>query len=125
MPDAQIFLERRKFKRVDRRISVTYKIVSLPAEIEEIKKKVEKNTVESANISVGGIQLIDDEELKAEQILRIEIKAGVRNDAIVTFAEVRWSAKDAQLGRYRTGIEFLVLKDEDRIVIEELVGEKD
>lgn len=122
MPDAQIFLERRKFKRVDKRISVTYKIVSLPAELEEIKKKAERSTVESANISVGGIQLIDDEELKSEQILRIEIKTGGRNDPIITFAEVRWSAKDSQLGRYRTGIEFLVLKDEDKTAIEEFIG---
>lgn len=121
MPEGEIFLERRKFKRADRKITVTYKVVSLPAEIAEIKKKLEKNTVETVNISIGGIQLIDDEELSAEQILRIEIKAEDRPATIITFAEVRWSAKDSKLGRYRTGIEFLVLKDEDKAIIEELV----
>lgn len=122
MPEGEILLERRKFKRTDRKITVTYKIVSLPAELAEIKKKLEKNTVESANISIGGIQLIDDEELNAEQILRIEIRAEGRTGTIITFAEVRWSAKDSRLGKYRTGIEFLVLKDEDKAIIEELVG---
>jgi c-di-GMP-binding flagellar brake protein YcgR len=122
MPQGEIFLERRKFKRSERKITVTYKVVSLPSELAEIKKKLEKNTVETVNISIGGIQLIDDEELSAEQILRIEIKAEGRPGTIVTFAEVRWSAKDSKLGRYRTGIEFLVLKDEDKAIIEELVG---
>jgi c-di-GMP-binding flagellar brake protein YcgR len=122
MPEGEIFLERRKFKRVDKKITVTYKVVSLPAEIAEIKKKLEKSTVETANISIGGIQLLDDEELSPEQILRIEIKAQGRPGTIITFAEVRWSAKDSKLGRYRTGIEFLVLKDEDKAIIEDLVG---
>ncbi len=120
MPQGEIFLERRKFKRVDKRITVSYKVVSLPAEIDEIKKKLEKSVVESSNISVGGIQLIDDEDLASEQILRIEIKAE-NGETIITFAEVRWSAKDNRLGRYRTGIEFLVLKDEDKEIIEKLV----
>ncbi|HRU38526.1 MAG TPA: PilZ domain-containing protein [Candidatus Goldiibacteriota bacterium] len=121
MPQGEIFLERRKFKRVNKRIKVSYKVVSLPAEIEEIKKKLEKNTVESVNISAGGIQLIDDEELAPEQILRIEINVGSTGDTIITFAEVRWCAKDNALGRYRTGIEFLVLKDEDKDIIDKIV----
>jgi c-di-GMP-binding flagellar brake protein YcgR len=123
MPEGQIFVERRKFKRVDKRITVSYKVVSLPAEIAEIKKKIEKSTVETANISVGGIQLIDDEDLAPEQILRIEIRTQKKMESIITFAEVRWSAKDSKLGRYRTGIEFLVLKDEDKELIESLVSE--
>jgi c-di-GMP-binding flagellar brake protein YcgR len=123
MPEGQIFVERRKFKRSDKKITVSYKVVSLPAEIEAIKKKLDKSTVETVNISVGGIQLIDDEELQAEQILRIEIRTPKKTEAIITFAEVRWSAKDGRLGKYRTGIEFLVLKDEDKEMIEKLVNE--
>ena len=52
----------------------------------------------------------------------MEIKIEGRTDPVVTFAEVRWSAKDDELGRYRSGIEFLVLKEEDKKVIEGLIG---
>ena len=121
MPEGEIYVERRQFKRIDRTIEVTYKVVSLPSEIEEIKKKTEKNTTESINISLGGIQLLDDDELIAEQILRIELKISGREEPVVTFAEVRWCAKDSKLGRYRTGIEFLVLKDEDKDLIQEIL----
>ncbi len=121
MPEGEIFSERRRFKRADKNIEVTYKIVSLPTEAEKIKQQAEKNTVESVNISIGGIQLIDDEELGREQILRIEFKVEGRQEPVVTFAEVKWSAKDNVLGRYRTGIEFLVLKDEDKAVIESII----
>ena len=40
MPEGEIFVERRKYKRVDKKIKVSYKIVSLPKELEEIKKKI-------------------------------------------------------------------------------------
>jgi len=123
MPEGEIFVERRKYKRVDRRIKVTYKVISLPKELDEIKKKIEKNIVETSNISVGGIQLIGDEELSPEQILRIELETEKKTESIITFAEVRWCAKDNYLNKYRIGIEFLVLKDEDRDIIEEIVGE--
>ncbi|MCX7697876.1 MAG: PilZ domain-containing protein, partial [Candidatus Goldbacteria bacterium] len=106
-----------------KKIKVTYKVVSLPKELDEIKKKIERNVVESSNISVGGIQLLGEEELVPEQILRIELETEKKTDAIITFAEVRWCAKDNYINKYRIGIEFLVLKDEDRQIIEEIVGE--
>ncbi|HDQ25130.1 MAG TPA: PilZ domain-containing protein [bacterium] len=122
MPEGQIYVERRKFKRIDANIRVKYRVVSAPSEIADIKKQVERAEVESANISLGGIQLIDDEEIAAEQILRIEMSTDKKPDPIITFAEVRWSAKDSSIGKYRTGIEFLVLKDEDKALIEEMIN---
>jgi c-di-GMP-binding flagellar brake protein YcgR len=121
MSDAQIYVEKRKFKRIDKRITVTYKIVSMPDEIRKIKSAADKNETESANISVGGIQLIDDEALSPEQIVRIEIKLESYPNPIVTFAEVKWSAKDDNIKKFRTGIEFLVLKEEDKKAIEDII----
>lgn len=122
MPDAQIYIEKRRHKRVEKKITVTYKVVSMPSEIEKIKSAAEKNETQTANISVGGIQLIDNTGLAPEQILRIELKLESVKSNIVTFAEVKWSAKDDNIKKYRTGIEFLVLKDEDKKMIEEIVG---
>jgi c-di-GMP-binding flagellar brake protein YcgR len=122
MPDAQIYIEKRRHKRVEKKVTVTYKVVSMPSEIEKIKSAAEKNETETANISVGGVQLIDEAGLSPEQILRIELKLESVKSNIVTFAEVKWSAKDDNIKKYRTGIEFLVLKDEDKKMIEEIVG---
>src|SRR5665811_984968 len=94
MTDAQIYVEKRKFKRVDKRITVTYKVVSMPAEVQKIKSDAVKNQTESANISLGGIQLIDDMALTPEQIVRLEMKLDTNPNTIVTFAEIKWSAKD-------------------------------
>jgi len=121
MPEGEIYVERRKYKRIDRRIEVKYKVVSLPSEVNDIKKAAEKATTQTINISIGGIQLIDDDELLSEQILRIEMKLGAREEPVITFAEVRWCAKDSSIGKYRCGIEFLVLKDEDKELIQEII----
>jgi c-di-GMP-binding flagellar brake protein YcgR len=114
-------VEKRKFKRVDKRITVTYKVVSMPSEVEKIRDAATKNETESANISVGGIQLIDDMALTPDQIVRLEIKLENNPNLIVTFAEIKWSAKDDNIKRFRTGIEFLVLKEEDKEAIEEII----
>jgi c-di-GMP-binding flagellar brake protein YcgR len=123
MPESEIYSERRKFKRVRSQVSVSYKIVSLPDEIEDIKKQAERKITESANISIGGIQLLDEVELKPEQILRLEFAVAGRKEPIVTFAEVRWTARDNNIKKYRIGIEFLVLKEEDRKTLLEIVGD--
>ena len=121
MTDAQIYVEKRKFKRVDKRIIVTYKVVSMPSEVEKIRNAATRNEAESANISVGGIQLIDDTALTPDQIVRLEIKLENNPNLIVTFAEIKWSAKDDNIKRFRTGIEFLVLKEEDKEAIEQII----
>ncbi len=123
MPEGEIFVERRKYKRVDKKFKVNYKLVSAQNEIQNIKQEAFKKEVESANISVGGIQLIGENELQKEQILRIEFKPEGKEEPIITFAEVRWCAKDASLNKFRTGIEFLVLKEEDKNFIAKLVEE--
>ncbi len=123
MPEGEIFVERRKFKRIERKIKVFYKIISSPTEIEEIKKKAQKKATESINISMGGIQLlIEGEELKPEQLLRIEFNVEKKPEPIITFAEVRWISQDKKTGTYKTGIEFLVLKEEDKKIINELIN---
>ncbi|HPI03541.1 MAG TPA: PilZ domain-containing protein [Candidatus Goldiibacteriota bacterium] len=122
MADSELYIERRKFKRADKNIHVSYKVVSVPNEIDDIKRQASRKVTESANISIGGIQLLDESELVPAQILRLEFTVEGRKETIVTFAEVRWVAKDSNIKKYRIGIEFLVLKDEDKKMIAELVG---
>jgi len=122
MTDSELYIERRKFKRTDKKISVSYKVVSIPNEIDDIKKQASRKVTESANISIGGIQLLDEMELVPDQILRLEFTVEGRKEPVITFAEVRWVAKDSNIKRFRIGIEFLVLKDEDKKMIEDVVG---
>ncbi|MEI7543177.1 MAG: PilZ domain-containing protein [bacterium] len=121
MADAQAYIEKRKFKRVNKKIAVTYKVVSIPNEAEKIKASAEKNKTETMNISLGGMQLVDGVPFIPGQIVRLEIKLDDNADMILTFAEVKWSVKDDVIKRYRTGIEFLVLKEEDKIVLEKSI----
>ncbi|MCE5301288.1 MAG: PilZ domain-containing protein [Spirochaetia bacterium] len=121
MPEGQIQIEKRKHKRVEKRLSVSFKVVSMPAEVARIKQAVDKNSGDTVNISLGGVQLISEAGLVPEQIIRLELYTD-KSGSVVTFAETRWSNKEEKTGKYRTGIEFLVLKDEDKKVIEEIIG---
>ena len=124
MPEGEIFIERRKHKRIDKKFKVNYKLISLPSEAQNIKAEAYKKEAESANISVGGIQLICDDELHSEQIIRVEFTLAGKTEPVITFAEVRWCAKDIHLNKYRAGIEFLVLKEEDKDFISKLVEQE-
>jgi c-di-GMP-binding flagellar brake protein YcgR len=121
MPSGELFSERRMFKRINTKVSVTYKVVSQAAEIESIKKETQRSITETINLSVGGIQLIDSIQLKPDMILRLEFRPQNNSAPIVTFAEVRWCAKDDDISKYRTGLEFLVLKDEDKNALQKII----
>lgn len=124
MPEGEIFIERRRHKRIDKKFKVNYKLISLPNEVQNIKAEAYKREAESANISVGGIQLISNYELQMEQIIRVEFVLEGKAEPVITFAEVRWCAKDINSNKYRTGIEFLVLKEEDKDFISKLVEQE-
>ena len=119
MPEGDIFIERRQHKRIDFRIKVKYKIVT--ADADRIKK--EAREADSINVSVGGIQLIAEEEFSATQVLRLEFGLQGHEKPIITFAEIKWCTKGDDSTHYKAGLEFLVLKDEDEDILREIAGE--
>ncbi len=116
MTEGKMFVEKRQYKRVEKQFKVNYKLIPDSREAEVIKKEGE-----SYDISIGGVRVIGAPAGKEGDIVRVEIKINERATPIVSFAEIRWikeAGKDTQFG-----IKFLMLKDNDRKLIEDLVNE--
>ncbi len=121
MEKGELYIERRKHKRVEKKFSVIYKIISAEEE-SEIKQGLIKKVGESSDISIGGIRIEGDSAGKPEDIIRIQIFVDQKTEPITTFAEIKW-VKDLEPGKKAMGLEFLILKDSDKEIIKEIVGE--
>ncbi len=120
MPEGEIFIERRRHKRVEKKLKVFYKILNK----DELENEVSvKQAVESSDISISGIQLLCDEKIALEQIIRLDIIIEEHQEPLTTFAEVRWIKFDDKINKYRAGMEFLVVKEEHINIIKNLTGE--
>ena len=57
MVDGEMYIERRKFQRIDKKFKVNYKVIIAEDEAEEIRKSVIKEKGQSEDISLGGIKV--------------------------------------------------------------------
>lgn len=111
MPQGEIYSDKRKHNRIEKNLKVTYKIMKdSDVGIEAVEKS--KRHVESSDISICGIQLLCDEQFKQEDVLRLDIYVDGEEKPLATFAEVKWVKKDETIGKFRIGLEFLVLKED-------------
>ena len=117
-----MFVERRRHKRANKKLKVIYKIIS-NSDIEKPGWEPPKKTVDSADISIMGIQLLCDENLTPEQMLRLDIMLEDEHEPIATFAEVRWSKFDDKIKKYRAGMQFLVIKEDHISIIRKITGD--
>lgn len=120
MPEGELSLERRKHKRAEKKLKVIYK--QMPKSDVPASALQEKKNVLSEDISISGIQLICDERIPLDQIVRLDIVVTEGTDPLATFAEVRWVREDAGLKKYRVGMEFLVIKEDHIEAIKKLIG---
>lgn len=121
MPEGEIFIERRRHKRVPKKLRVFYRLMT-DDEIEININEKTKKEVESSDISITGIQLLCDEKLDVEKILRLDVYTD-EEEPIATFAETRWVKYDDKIKKYRVGMEFLVIKEEHINIIKKITGE--
>lgn len=120
--DGNLFIERRKFKRVDINYRITYKIITGVEEVQELRKAILKKEGKTTDISLGGIKVYGEMDGMQGDILRLEIHIEGRDEPITTFAEIKWIKQEKDKKIF--GLEFLILKDEDKKTIEEIVGGK-
>lgn len=120
MTEGELYIERRKHKRIDRNFRVNYKLIKGEEEIKEIRKNITKQEGNSADISLGGIKVDGEMPGNIGDVIRVEVIVEGRKDPITTFAEVKW-IKGQGAGR-SFGLEFLILKDADKQMIEEIMG---
>ncbi|MGD0566434.1 MAG: PilZ domain-containing protein [Candidatus Goldiibacteriota bacterium] len=119
MPASEGYLEKRKYSRVAKKLPVVYKIMA-GDEFEKQPPELERRrTVHTEDISISGMQLICDENLSVDKILRLDIKID-NSQQLATFAEVRWSKKDDKLNKFRIGLEFLVIKEDHINIIKKI-----
>jgi c-di-GMP-binding flagellar brake protein YcgR len=121
MPDGEIVAERRAHIRASKSILITYSILVSAPEIDNAITRKEKRTAKSFNLSIGGIGFIADENLSPEQVIKITFELQGKEQPIKTYAEVRWSKQDNKINKYKTGIEFMVIKEEDKNLIQALI----
>ncbi len=114
MPEGNIFVEKRTHPRVAEKIPIKYYIFEDP--IQECIKR-EKNS-QSLDLSLGGLYLKADQDLKVGTILRLNITLPTMTELIPTFAEVVWvSPKGA-------GLHFLVMSEDDETALKAYISKK-
>lgn len=112
MPDASMFMERRRFPRVTVEIPVKYRLIDDQKELESVFDRKKKDThSRSIDLSLGGIYVSTETPLKLGSILRIEIAVPQPITLISAFAEVVWSNDTGG------GLHFLAMKDEDSDIL--------
>jgi c-di-GMP-binding flagellar brake protein YcgR len=123
MSEGKIVTERRAHIRTSKSFLITYSIIVSAPEIDNAitRPRKEKRTAKSFNLSIGGIGFIADENFSPEQVIKITFELQGKEQPIKTYAEVRWSKQDNKISKYKTGIEFMVLKEEDKNLIEMLI----
>jgi hypothetical protein len=118
MQNGDLYVERRRHKRAQKKCRVNYKLIMADDEAETIKKSASRATGESEDISVGGSKIEGDMQGESGDIVRLEVIIEGRAEPVVTFAEVKWVAP----AKNNFGVEFLILKDGDKQAIEEILG---
>lgn len=116
MTEGILYIEKRKFKRVEKIYPIKYKLMPKDNIIEP-----KKNKGKTKDISLGGIRIEGEVIGSIDDIIRIEFVTENNNNPIITFAEIKW-IKEID-GVQQFGVEFLTLKNEDKQSIEKLIDE--
>jgi len=115
--EGEIYIERRKFKRVEKKCQIKYRIISGEQEAGDIKREAGKRDSASEDLSIGGLRMAGDAKGNVGDIIRIEMKLD-SGDEVTTFAEIKWIKTSGDGKEF--GLEFLILKDKDKMAIESI-----
>jgi c-di-GMP-binding flagellar brake protein YcgR len=120
--EGRLYMERRKHLRVDKQMKVSFRIMP-KEETEKEAFNAAKKYVESVDISITGMQLICDDSIELDRVIRMDVMMDGEDSPLATFAEVRWVRRDEKLKKFRVGIEFLVIKEDHIAAIKKITGE--
>jgi hypothetical protein len=116
----ELYIERRKHKRVDKKFTIHFRVISAAAEAEAIRKSSTKAPAESTDISIGGVKVEGELAGKQDDIIRLEVHVEGRKEPITTFAEIKW-VRETPDHKKSFGLEFLILKDSDRELLNSII----
>jgi c-di-GMP-binding flagellar brake protein YcgR len=115
MPEGSMYIEKRKFKRVEKEYAVRYKLMPKDNAMEAMKKDGA-----GKDISIGGIRIEGDPVGLINDVVRIEFIIEGVEDPVTTFAEIKW-IRDVK-GSMQFGVEFLALKETDKAALERVIN---
>jgi hypothetical protein len=115
MPEGSMFIEKRKFKRIEKEYAVRYKLMPKDNLIEAMKKDGE-----GKDISIGGIRIEGEPVGTANDVIKVEFIIEGIAEPIITFAEIKWIREVK--GAMQFGVEFLALKATDKEALEKVIN---
>lgn len=108
MPDAKMFLDRRKHPRVQTSIPVRYRLIDDQKEIASLIERRNRDKQSSTiDLSEGGAYIATPEAVGAGSLIRLEIRLPGVAETLSAFAEVVWANETG------CGLRYLAMKDED------------
>lgn len=115
--------ERRKYPRLDKQITVKYKILSdLERQMfTEFNTLVEE--VKSRNISPGGICLKTVKQIAPGTIIALEIFFPELTQPVRALGNIIWSKDLEKTNEFYSGVEFIVMKDKYFDQMTQLIAE--
>ncbi len=102
-----MFIEKRKFRRVEKKFEARYKLMPKDNMTEALKKEGS-----GLDVSVGGIRIEGDPMGNVGDVIKIEFIFQGLSVPVVTFAEIKWIRQID--GKPQFGVEFLALKESDK-----------
>jgi len=116
MPDAKMFLDRRKHQRVQTSIPVRYRIVDDQKEIASLMERRRRDQQSTTiDLSEGGAYIATSELVGAGNLIRLEVKLPGALAPLSAFAEVVWANESG------CGLRYLAMKDDDAKKMREFI----
>jgi Tfp pilus assembly protein PilZ len=108
MPDAKMFLDRRKHPRVQTSIPVRYRVIDDQKEIASLMERRRKDQQSTTiDLSEGGAYIATTDPVGAGSLIRLEVRLPGVPETLSAFAEVVWSNETG------CGLRYLAMKDDD------------
>ena len=98
--------EKRGAPRIEERCTISYRAV------EKSENNPKRIAAQTLNLSSSGLCLLSDEALMPDRHLALELQIEEREEPFVAIGRVVWCDRDGD--RYRIGICFTWLREEDR-----------
>lgn len=109
--------ERRKYRRLKVEVPVKHREVLSDDFISENRSLSASSAI---NISKGGMQIITDAAWTETGDRLIETEFNVNGRDIKVVSHIVWVALDSAIKKYRSGLEFIMVKSGDLEIIENL-----
>jgi len=87
------------------------------------KLKIEKSGA-SIDISLSGIQMVADEEMRPGQVIKMDVYLPEEEVPLTTFGRVEWCRKDEKvIDVFRIGVNFMLIDADHAALIKKITGE--